>query len=153
MAAQVGRRNCRPGHDVIVRRHLKPMAIGIAEVSRERGGMIEDPKGSTPIPEAQTTGVGQKLQEAGPVNPKGDPMPAGSVARPLGLTLEQRQFRYAAVRGDHERTARVLGPCLGPRHRSEPQSSGIPRGRLLPFGDEEFYVIQTARGCGRGTHS
>ena len=139
--AHIGWRNHCSHRLVVIGRDLEAMSVRVREIGGEGPGVVEHAKRIAAVAEAQRPSMAEEGEEALAIDPKGDPMPAGGPLGPLRPSLEQRELGAAAIGREHEGPSRVLGPGLGPGHRVEPQSAGIPGGSLRPIWDEELNVV------------
>src|SRR5262245_54639432 len=73
-------------------------------------------------------------------------MKAGGFARTLRLAGEQRELRHTAVAGNHQRTARIVGPVAALLDDLETQGARVPRRRFMPIRNEQLHVIDRADG-------
>jgi hypothetical protein len=79
--------------------------------------MIADPERAAPIAEAQGPGMGEERQEAGGIDPKGDPMPPGGALGPLGWPRKRASLvvppSAEIMRGPSGSCAQVSAPGTG----------------------------------------
>src|SRR5689334_13702698 len=92
------------------------MAPGVGEIERERPRVVLHQYASHDtalmINELKGVEAVEELEEGASIDSKCHQVKARGPAFSLRSADEQRQLRVAAVARDHERAARILGPCL-----------------------------------------